>query len=363
MPIRNKSAKSGVLKKAVEWFKKPFRRQNKKVSFDSDSEDYSSSSGSESDSESYSESESDTSLERNYIAGVSSQAHLVAPEQQSLNLRYPLRKNPKPSLKALEARQTAKLTQRKNASKPEASALKKGAVRPKGQPHKKSPNETKQESISAPSAPPLYPTLPPFSSPIPPVYQPYNFDNQNFREEIVADQTLDRPSFETRALTNQAIEILQGIAPRSDPFVDTPTNYNTKGFRNLAKLSKSIHLKYNCSLRDATSWAQQLLEKGIDPRDIVGDENQLTYKSAPLPQKGYDQFCQQLVETSTPPIPSNPFATTANNPFTSPCTEGPDPTRLLVDDFNWNIQPSNRIGNSFSSQETAEAVQNPTVCD
>jgi hypothetical protein len=140
-------------------------------------------------------------------------------------LRYPLRKNPKPSLKALEAREIAKLTQRKNANKPKPSALKKDAVRPKGQTRQQPSNEIEQESISAPSAPPLYPTLPPFLSPIPPVYQPHDSNVQNFHEGIAADQTLDRSSFETRAFTNQAIDILQGVAPRSGPFVDTPTNY------------------------------------------------------------------------------------------------------------------------------------------
>ena len=108
MPCENKLDKPSVWNKAAEWFQKPFRKRNK-VYFDTDSEDYSSSFESESDSESYSESDSDICLKKKYIAGVSSQARLATPEQQSLNLRYPLRKNPKPSLKGLEAKKNAEL--------------------------------------------------------------------------------------------------------------------------------------------------------------------------------------------------------------------------------------------------------------
>jgi len=353
MPVRNKSAKSGVFKKAAEWFKKPFRKQNKEVYFDTDSENYSISSGSESDSESYSESDSSISAERNYIAGVSSQAHLVTPEQQSLNLRYPLRKNPKPSLKALEARETAKLTQCKNTNKPKPGTQKKGAVGPKGQTRQQPSNEIEQKSISTPSAPPLYPTLPPFSSPVPPVYQAHVLNVPNLRDGIINEETVDRPSFETRALTNQAIEILQGIAPRSGPFIDSPTDYNTRGFRNLAKFAKSIHMKYNCSLRDASTWAQQILDQGIDPSLVVNDEIQ----SPPIHNspESYSQFSEQRLNTSTPPLASNPFAI-----VTPPRPNQIVPRQLTADDFNSNPQPTNYFGNSFSSQEATETPRNTT---
>ena len=356
MPVKNKSAKQSVWKKTAEWFKKPFRKRNK-IYFDTDSEDYSSSSESESDSESFSESDSDICSKKNYIAGVSSQAHLATPEQRSLNLRYPLRKDPKLSLKALEAKRNAELAKRKNSSKPKASALKKSSVWPKGQTRQQPQNERKQESISAPSAPPLYPTLPPFSSPVPPVYQPHDLNVPNFGERMIDDQTVDRSSFETRALANQAIRILQGIAPRSNPFVETPTTYNTRGFRNLAKLAESIHLKYNCSLRDASSWARQILDQGIDPTLIVDDQIQPPpVQNCP---ESYNQFSQQRLNTSTPPLTSNPFANIANDPITPPRATQITSKQLTTDDFILNPQPSNYIGNSFSSQEATEATRNP----
>ena len=176
-----------------------------KVYFYTDSEDYSSSSESYSDSESYSESDSDIFSKKNYIAGVSSQAHLATPERRSLNLRYPLGKDPKLSLKALEAEKNAELAKLKNISKSRASALKKSSVGSKGQTRQQPQNERKQESIGAPFAPPLYPTLHPFSPPVPPIYQPHDLNVPKFREGMVDDQTVDRSSFETGALANQAI--------------------------------------------------------------------------------------------------------------------------------------------------------------
>ena len=355
MPCENKLDKPSVWNKAAEWFQKPFRKRNK-VYFDTDSEDYSSSFESESDSESYSESDSDICLKKKYIAGVSSQARLATPEQQSLNLRYPLRKNPKPSLKGLEAKKNAELAKRKIVSKPKASALKKSSVGPKGQTRQQKPkNETKQESISAPSAPPLYPSLPPSPSPVLPGYQPQSLSNPNFRYGKMNDQTFDN-IHEAQALAEQAVQILQGVAPRTSPFHETPTIYNTRGFRNLAKLAKSIHLKYNCNLRDASRWAQQILDQGIDPTLIVDDQIQ-----PPLVQncpENYDQFFQQRVNTSTPPLTSNPFATIANDPITPPRTTQITSKQLTADDFILNPQPSNCIGNSFSSQETTEAARN-----
>jgi hypothetical protein len=270
MPVRNKSAKSGVFKKAAEWFKNPFRKQTKEVYSETDSDDYSSTSESESDSESYSESDSDICSKKHYIAGVSSQAHLVTPEQQSLNLRYPLRKNPKPSLKALEARETAEMTQRKKDTKPKASALKNNSVRQKNSTREQPLKDNKQVSITTPTAPPLYPSLPTSPSPVLPGYQPQSLSNPNFRYGNINDQTFNN-SDEAQALAEQAVQILQGVAPRSAPFLETPTVHNTRGFRNLPKFTKSIHLKYNCSLRDASRWAQQLLDQGIDPQQIIDE--------------------------------------------------------------------------------------------
>ena len=102
MTSREASKENNLWTKTVKFFKSPFQRKRKDEEL-SDSEDYDSSSEDDLD---YLDSQKDR------LAFTSSQARFVTPENKPTNLRYQLRRNPKPSLKAQEAQAQLKPTAR-----------------------------------------------------------------------------------------------------------------------------------------------------------------------------------------------------------------------------------------------------------
>jgi hypothetical protein len=107
MTSRGTNKKRNFWTKTVNFFKSPFQRKRKDEEL-TDPEDYDSSSG-ESYSSDYSSEEDHDYLDtqKDRIAFTSGQARFVTPKIRPTNLRYQLRQNPRPSLRAQQAQAQA----------------------------------------------------------------------------------------------------------------------------------------------------------------------------------------------------------------------------------------------------------------
>ena len=207
MTSRETNKKRNFWTKTVNFFKSPFQRKRKDEEL-TDSEDYDSSSE-ESYSSDYSSEEDldylDTQKDR--IAFTSSQARFVTPENRPTNLRYQLRQNPRPSLRAQEAQAQA-LVETRAKDRPKTTR----------QP-KKNITKPKKIKISVPSA---EPTAPPLDhSPILPPYE----------ENRPASQPLD--SWEEESVDQIVQEILQASGIQPKQFPHNPPPEKTSGFIGL----------------------------------------------------------------------------------------------------------------------------------
>ena len=288
-------------KRAAKILKKPFVRkpvspvESSESESDYSEEEYSLDSGSESDS--------DASTEKHQVAALSSQAHL---NRSDVNNRYALRRQPKPSLKAIEAR--------------EAEILEKQ--------RKKAKTSTVQRPAIVPSAPLLYPNLSP--SPTPQLVTCDQITNRNKYqiEHRPVDNNISPDIFKVPSADKHGTEILKKLGP-----------YNIQGENGLPlsgtqpvtleDLVTELHVKYNYSLHDASRLAQDILDKRFNHNTHQGG-NTATNFSLPYNSGHVNQHHRAPPTQTSYPTPTN------TNPFTTPqqTTEN-----FLVTPAFFTIQP------------------------
>ena len=222
--------KSTFWKRASKILKKPFIKKPsapiESSEFESESDDYSED---EYSSDSYSESDSDASIEKLRVAAMSSQAHL---NSRDVNNRYALRRQPKPSLKALEAKETEKREkERKQVRKFATLGL-----------------------DFVPSAP-LYPNLTPSPTPQP-VADVQSIDKSGCQ---VAHRPVENFQKNIEVLfTDGQTEICNAGA--NDIHDENGLPLVLPQHNTLEELVTELNVKYNYSRRDASRLAQEILK-------------------------------------------------------------------------------------------------------